>query len=122
MFIKIRVPLVELFVTILLLGSASFASASTLQGVKITRLHINRGLPQKVFITTSTPVSAQPHPACATDLQWNYVMPLVTDTEKAMYASLLAAYTSQSSIDLIGPDACDVYPTIESLVMFTLTK
>ena len=115
----LRLVLIALSAT---MAFSTFCVASSMSGVTITRLSINRGVPQKIFISTSTPVSLQSHPSCATDTNWNFVIPLVSDTDKALYATLLAAYTSQSLVDLVGPDACDVYPTVESRVSFVTHK
>ncbi len=54
-------------------------------------------------------------PACDVNGAWNYVLPQVSDTDKRIYAMLLAAEMSGQTVVLGGTGGCADFGTIESL-------
>lgn len=100
-------------ITTLLLGvNCSFAGdvADTI----ITRLGFHKGIADILFIAVDKPRNNPP--ACGPNGgSWAFVLPLATDQDKKIYATLLAARASQTPVQLAGTGTCDVFGTIESL-------
>jgi hypothetical protein len=59
---------------------------------------------------------------CANNGYWHFTLPLVSEIDKVMYSSLLAAYMSKTSVSLSGFEtvSCNEFDTIESLSGFVL--
>ncbi len=90
------------------------SSASTLTKVEIEYMSINRGLDQ-VFIRASTSPVDQGLIGCHTDSNWNYTFKLKdsatnptsnTETNSAVYSSLLAAFISKRKVTIVGAGNC----------------
>ncbi len=88
------------------------SSASTLTKVEIEYMSINRGLDQ-VFIRASTDPADQGLIGCHTDANWNYTFKLKddsstssTETNSAVYSSLLAAFISKKKVTIVGAGNC----------------
>lgn len=91
-------------------------AGSNISNVTIEKLHINKSIGEVLFIVTS---SDQSKVGCHTDNNWNYVMPLTSELDKTLYSALLAAYVSQSKVQIIGTGECgSAFANIESLDKF----
>lgn len=97
--------------------NVSYAAAS-LNGVTITNLNINKSLGNLLFIKTNIPPTIV---GCHTDSNWNLVLQLDTELDNKIYAGLLTAQASQSSVNLAGTGTCNSLG-IEYLNNFTITK
>jgi len=86
--------------------------AGTTSGI-LQVLALDNGAPDVLFISIAGTKDSQP--ACQTNGSWAYVLPLVNDQNKKIYAMLLAARVSQTPVTLPGSGACDDYPGIETL-------
>lgn len=54
--------------------------------------------------------------ACHTNGTWDFVFPLVSESDKALYSLLLALHVSGSTAErFVGNDSCDVHGSVESL-------
>ena len=80
----------------------------------VTRLAIVKTHGDIVFIKVDKPKDSAP--ACQVNLSWEYVMPLVSEQDKKMYAMLLAARVSQTPVSLNGTGGCNHFASIETLI------
>lgn len=79
----------------------------------ILTLGLDNGAQDVLFITVDKAKDSQP--ACHTNGNWAYVLPLSSDQNKKIYAMLLAARASQMPVTLTGNNACSVFSGIETL-------
>jgi|SRR5690606_19083858 len=96
---------------LLLMTQSGFAA--TVSKTEITVIMMDRSKSEKVYIKTSV---ARPSgsPTCHTN-SWTFVLPLVTEAEKAIYAALLSAKSAGKKVNLVGTGECGTYATIETL-------
>ena len=88
------------------------ATAGAITGATITQIQIatnNTG----AFIAFS--VAKTSNPACSSNPNWSFYLPLTTPLENQMLALILAARASGSPVTLEGSGVCDAYPTVETL-------
>ena len=86
--------------------------AQSLNGVMISSLNIDRPLGELLFISTN--VTPTPH-GCHSDGNWNFVLPIATNIDKQIHASLLAAMMSGKKVDIEGSGECSTFPAIEGI-------
>lgn len=96
-----------------LLSSGTFAGTST--NAVILTLGLDNGAPNVLFIRMDRPKDSGTQAPCHDNSSWSYVRPLTSPEDKNVYAMLLAAKASGSSITLIGTTECGVYGGIETL-------
>lgn len=60
----------------------------------------------KLDVNPSAPI------ACHTNLAWTYTLPLVSDMDKRMHATLLLAYATGRSVTLRGSGTCADFSSI----------
>lgn len=99
-------------VVIATLAITTQVQALTLSGVKLKSLNLDKGAGEAVFISTTVPTTVR---GCHTDLNWNFVLPLSTAFDRAVYASLLSALTTGKPVDIEGTNDCAFFATIESV-------
>jgi hypothetical protein len=99
---------------LLLLSLAAPSWSGDVQDTTLTRLAIVKTYGDIVFVKVDNPKGSLP--ACHVNLSWTYVMPLVSEQDKKMYAMLLAARTSQAPVSLNGTGGCDHFASIETLL------
>jgi hypothetical protein len=102
-----------LFFGLLIIFQSTHVHSSELLNAKI-RLHFNKNFPNLLFIRSD---KWQIKESCHTDQNWNYVLPLKSYEDKAMYAMLLSASIAEKKISLRGTSECsaDSINTIEIL-------
>ncbi len=108
-----------LFLFLFLFVNSTVFGATVADNVTITEMSISKSYGDYVFIK----VSAEPSRiACATNGYWHFTLPLSTETDKAIYSTLLSAYMSKSKIRIDGYSnaGCNEFGTIESMSGFTL--
>lgn len=99
-----------MFVGALLAAPSSFAV--TVSNTEIGMIMIDRGHGAKVFIRTT--VAKPTGPSCHNST-WAYVLPLVTDVDKTLYSTLLAAKAASAKVNLVGSGECGIHTAIETL-------
>jgi hypothetical protein len=94
------------------IGFATAASAGSTIGGVITSITTNTDLGGIVFINTSVAISG----SCDTgSTQW--VLPLSSALDNQIYAQLLMAFATQSTVSLYGDSVCNnTYNGVETLV------
>lgn len=104
-------------ISFLLFSSGAYSSAR-LANVTITKLNINKGIGNLVFILASEPPVTS---GCHTNKDWSMVLPLDTELDNKIYSALLAAYASNSKVQLDGSGQCSSHG-IEYLNNFSIYK
>jgi hypothetical protein len=88
--------------------SAGLAAHTT-----IVKMHVRRSLGDIAFIQlAAVPLG---HPACAVGAPWHFTLALNTETEKKIFAVLLAAQISGTPVTIDGTGSCSEYGTFESM-------
>lgn len=97
---------------LLAIGSAAHAT-SDISNTTIADLSISKAYGSFVFIK----VAASPaNPAaCSTNGGWHFTLPLSTAADQQLYAMLLTAFASGTTVDMSGLGACNEHGAIESL-------
>jgi hypothetical protein len=96
------------------LFSANIARAeSSAANVTVISIQLNKSVPNVAFIRVSAVPTGRP--ACATHTFWHYTLSMSDDFGRAMYATLLALYTSGGIADLGGAGVCTEFGSMESL-------
>lgn len=90
----------------LFLGLAQTAFSATVMNTEISKIMIDRGHGNLVFVKAE---GSKANPSCHANSAWSFVMPLETDNDKAMYSALLSAKVSGKKVTLIGSDSCEFY-------------
>ena len=86
---------------------------------KIVTLEIAKDYGNFVFIKLDVTPTAIP--ACsAYNGFWNYTLPLITDTDRRVFAMLMTAYATQHTVLIRGADTCGEFGSIESAVAVRL--
>jgi hypothetical protein len=88
--------------------------AATVSNTEIKMVMIERQHGAKVFLTTMVAKTAN-SPTCHTNASWAFVLPLTTDTDKAIYSALLAAKSAGRKVNLVGAGECNTHAAIETL-------
>lgn len=99
-----------------MLGSllaAQLSLAASVNNTDVTVVMVDRSMAAKVFIKTSVARPAS-SPTCHSN-GWAFVLPLATDTEKAIYTALLSAKSAGRKVNLVGTGECGTQSTIETL-------
>lgn len=104
-------------VGVALFMSALAAHAGDILDAVVVKIASNKTYGKMSFIKTDK--SKPSAPGCQINLSWDYVMPLVTEHDKKLYAMLLAARASGSPVSLNGTGNCDTFASIESLLAIT---
>jgi len=102
---------------LMFLCSAVPAQAGDLADANVVRIGSTKTFGDILFIKTDKAKTSLP--GCHTNLSWDYVMPLVTEQDKKLYAMLLAARAAQTPVSLGGAGTCDHFGSIESLIGVT---
>lgn len=99
-------PSVKSIVALVMLAIAVPAGATSVSGVKVTRL--NRGTANDVFVQVSVPPSPRD---CNGTLAANevYVFDGETPNGRLLDALLLSAYSANKFIDIVGTGTCRSY-------------
>lgn len=90
------------------------ASAGSTNGALITSITTNTDFGSYVLINTS--VTKAGAPSCATNTGYQWVLPLSSALDNQIYAQLLAAFASQSTVNLAGDGACTAFGGVETVV------
>lgn len=107
-----------LFATALMcLCQAPPAPAADILDANVIRIASSKTYGEILFIKTDK--SKTNMPGCHSNLSWDYVMPLVTEQDKKLYAILLSARAAQTPVSLSGAGSCDHFGSIESLIGVT---
>lgn len=88
--------------------------AGTILDASLTRLAIVKTHGDIVFVKADR--SKDSLPTCHTNLSWDFVMPLISEQDKKLYAMLLVARSSQMTVSLSGTGTCDHFGSIETLM------
>lgn len=106
------------FFKIMTLVSSIFAAqsglAASVSNTEISMVMIERQNGAKVFLKTTVNKAAG-SPTCHTNASWSFVLPLTTDTDKAIYSALLAAKSAGRKVNLVGAGECNTHTAIETL-------
>lgn len=97
---------------LLLAAEASFGV--TVNNTDINVIMIDRTNGAKIYLKTSVTRQVN-NPACHTNTGWAFVLPLATETEKAIYSALLAAKNAGRKVNLVGSAECSTHSGIETL-------
>jgi hypothetical protein len=84
---------------------------SSILSSRIASIAVNRSM-QLAFLKMETTPGNKP--SCAIHY-WDYTFPLTTESDRALYASLLAAFHAGNSVAVYGTGVCTEYPQAESL-------
>jgi hypothetical protein len=103
--------------SLIFLFSGLPAQAGEILDAIVVRLASVKTYGEILFIKTDK--SKTSLPGCHTNLSWDFVMPLVTEHDKKLYAMLLAARAAQTPVSLSGAGTCDHVGSIESLIAVT---
>ena len=103
--------------SLMFLCSGLPAQAGDVLDANVVRITSAKTLGEILFIKTDK--SKTSLPGCHTNLSWDFVMPLVTEHDKKLYAMLLAARAAQTPVSLTGAGTCDHFGSIESLIGVT---
>jgi hypothetical protein len=79
----------------------------------VVKIASNKAYGEMVFIKTDKTKSSVP--GCHTNLSWDFVMPLVSEHDKKLYAILLAARAGQTTVSISGLGNCDTFGSIETV-------
>lgn len=103
----------KIVVLLVFVLTAQLSFAASVNNTEVTVIMLDRSMTAKVFIKTSVARPAG-SPTCHTN-SWAFVLPLATDTEKAIYSALLSAKTAGKKVNLIGTAECGTHSTVETL-------
>lgn len=107
-----------LFATSLMfLCSVLPAQAGDLLDANVVKIASAKTYGEILFIKTDK--SKTSLPSCHSNLSWDYVMPLVNEHDKKLYALLLSARAAQTPVSLSGAGTCDHFGSVESLIGVT---
>ena len=87
------------------------ANATTTTGI-VTSYAFNKSVGNVVYVLLSAPLSGRI--ACATDTNWSYVFPMVTDLDKKVFATIVEAHVTGHPLTIAGTATCADLPSIES--------
>jgi len=102
---------------LMFLCSALPAQAGEVLNAIVVRLANEKTYGDILFIKTDK--AKTNFPGCQINLSWDFVMPLVSEQDKKLYAMVLAARATQTPVSLIGAGTCDHFGSIESLIGVT---
>ncbi len=77
----------------------------SLNNVTVIDLNVNRTNGQ-VFIRTSTNPADQIKVSCHEDPNWNFTFIMSSDIDKAVYSTLLTAFSTAKLVNIVGMDGC----------------
>jgi len=103
----------RVFFGIIVLAVCFSSDAGSVSGATITKLQISKVFPDILFVQLDRVKDSTP--ACHINGAWTYAMSMTTESDKKMYALLLAARVSQAPVTISGTGTCDVFGSIESL-------
>jgi hypothetical protein len=103
--------------SLVFLCSALPAQAGEILDAIVVRITNSKAHGEILFIKTDKAKTSLP--GCHVNLSWDFVMPLVTEQDKKLYAMLLAARAAQTPVSLSGAGTCDHFGSIESLTGIT---
>ena len=89
-----------LLASLVFLCQALPAQAGDLLDVRVVRIGSSKTYGEILFIKTDKVKTSLP--GCHVNLSWDYVMPLVSEQDKKLYAMLLAARASDTPVTLSG--------------------
>ncbi len=102
----------NIIIGILLMPGIAFGA--NVSNTKIVRVAINAEYGDYAFIKLA---NAPERIQCSTNGTWDYTLPLTTETNRAMYSTILAAFMSGKTVNVYGlssPD-CNEFPHVESM-------
>jgi hypothetical protein len=92
--------------------SALPAQAGGVEDATVVKISSSKQFGEILFIKADKPKTNIP--GCHSNLSWDFVMPLVIEDDKKIYAMVLAARVAQTPITLSGAGTCDHFGSIES--------
>ena|SRR5687767_1653991 len=96
------------------LNPALPAQAGGVENGIVVKVSSSKQFGEILFIKTDKTKTGAP--GCQTNFSWDFVMPLVSEHDKKIYAMLLAARVAQTPITLSGTGTCDHFGSIETLI------
>jgi hypothetical protein len=103
-FPRSRFALLTLMASISVLMPRLASAVTDLQNVTIVSLATNRSTGYVYIRASVAPVVG----GCLVDGNWNFVLPIQTDMDKALYSALLAAQAQKAKVRLYGTGTCAV--------------
>jgi len=103
---------------LLCFGLASQSHAGTSITGKVVMIDMSKDYGNFIFVKLDVNPSAPI--ACHTNLAWTYTLPIVSDMDKRMHATLLLAYATGRSVTLRGSGTCADFGFIESAISVRL--
>lgn len=103
---------------LLCFGLASQSHAGTSITGKVVMIDMSKDYGNFIFVKLDVNPSAPI--ACHTNLAWTYTLPIVSDMDKRMHATLLLAYATGRSVTLRGSGTCADFASIESAISVRL--
>jgi hypothetical protein len=90
------------------------ANAGDIQNGAVVKISSSKAYGEILFIKTDKAKTGIP--TCHSNLSWDFVLPLVSEHDKKLYAMLLSARVAQTPLSLSGTGTCDHFGSIETLV------
>jgi len=93
-------------------GLSATSAAGSFTGATITQIQISTPT-TGAYISFSVPKTL--NPACSSNPNWSFFLPLLTPLENQMLALILAARAADQPVTLIGSGVCDEISNVETL-------
>jgi hypothetical protein len=108
----------KLAILILFLANKSFAGM--VEEGKVIAIAFNSELGNFAFVRTD--VAKNNVPACHTNANWTFVLPVGTEVGRNMYSALLTAKAAGTKVRIGGSDTCSSFPSVEALTYVELKQ